>query len=40
MPNGMVAAPGGAGVVPTQLAAYNPFNPQVLTERLIFILYS
>lgn len=30
MPNGMVAAPGGAGV-PTQLAAYNPYNPQVRT---------
>ena len=29
MPNGMVAAPGGAGVVPTQLAAFNPYNPQV-----------
>lgn len=32
MPNGMVAAP-GAGVVPTQLAAFNPYNPQVMIEE-------
>lgn len=29
MPTGMVAAPGGGGVVQQQLTAYNPYNPQV-----------
>lgn len=31
MPNGMVAAPGGAGVVPTQLSAYNPLAQVSIT---------
>lgn len=32
MPNGMVATPGGAGVVPTQLSAYNPMAQVSLTR--------
>lgn len=34
MPTGMVAAPGGGGVMPTQLGAYNPaFQAQVSLTR-------
>ena len=34
MPTGMVAAPGSAGVVPTQLAAFNPMAQVNITGKI------
>jgi hypothetical protein len=38
MPQGMVAAPGGGGVVPTQLSAYNPLaQVRICSEKSLMI---
>lgn len=34
MPTGMVAAPGGAGAMPTQLSAYNPMAQVRITGNI------